>query len=183
MKWMILLLILMFLIGCSKSQIEEFDIDVEDAIEELVLEDNSEDVESYDVNYYKQESGVRVNLVRIEEVPKISEIKFTVVVEEIIGNAENRLPYLWFASLHSDTGKVFSLYQCGVERVDEAKWHASYCEKTDVLEAKIFEEKSDFIFTKQISDNLKGKFVRDIDKLPMTIIIEIDLSNKFSGKK
>ena len=131
----------------------------------------------------QQEAGLRVTLLTIEDVPGKKQIRFTVVAEEIIGNEENRDPYEWFGNIYYGSGKLLGLFQCGVEKIAENKWHANYCEKFDVLPAELYKDKTYFVFTKRLNDDLERKFARDIDKEKDTIILQIDLKNKFLGQR
>ena len=179
MRWRLLLFgVLLFLVGCIGEDVSEEVVveEVPEVIEEV------EEIESYDLDLFKQEFGIRLNILRVEEVPSKNQIKFTVVVEEIIGNEENRNPLIWFADVYYGSGNILSLFQCGVERVSDNKWHASYCENFDVIDEDVYDD-GYFVFTKQVNDYLEGLFIRDVDKLKDTMVIEMDLSDKFLGKR
>ena len=175
--------LLIFLVACSaQKQDDSIELPGSQQDGNLTSGETKQGL-SYDLNLNHQEGGMRLNLLRMEEDSKKNEIRFVVVVEEIIGNRANTDPYFWFGNIYYGSGNIISLYQCKVERIAENKWHAEYCESFDRIPDEAYTDKAYFVFTQQLNSDIEDKFVRDVDKLDETLVIKFDLKDKFQEQR
>lgn len=184
MRRAIILLIVIFLVGCTEESFDlnedESDSDVTGNISERISDENEmSDVEKSDWikivgNHTDIHRGLYVHFNGVFSDPSSRKLYFSFDAEDRFENEVARDALQWNAFIYFAKKNTFRLFLCNFEN-NGLQWRNEYCEPEDEIPEKWFDQNVWIVYTLQTPEIINDNSILDIRGREYTYIFKVNI--------
>ena len=177
----ILIIGLVFLLGCNSPETAEETKAINEEPAENVPETPQPDIQALETNIKVQEYGLRLTLERISI--QGDDIHANFLGERLLDEFDIPAPEDMVGYFYYTNGNLHKMKVCDLKIIDEKTWEADYCDNINELNDEIFNGKIYFVLSSELISKLEGKFIRYVDSNDWTCIFPLDFKDTFIKKQ